>query len=95
MSTAGTRILRSARQALSYVEGETAEAFVVHKPLDVKAAREKLGMAEIEFAETFGFAIGTVRDWEQGRSQPDRPAEVLLRMIEQEPDAVRRVLDRL
>ena len=60
--------------------------------VDVKALRAKLGMAQGEFAARFGLSVGTVRDWEQGRSQPDRSAQVLLRVIDQEPDAVRRVL---
>jgi hypothetical protein len=33
-----------------------------------------------------------VRDWEQGRAVPDRAAQILLRVIEGEPDMVRRVV---
>ena len=65
------------------------------KAVDVKAVRKKLGMAQSEFADAFGLALDTVRDWERGRSQPDRPAQVLLRVIEREPDAVRRVLETM
>ena len=34
-----------------------------------------------------------VRDWEQGSSQPDRPAWALLQVIEAEPEVVQRVLE--
>jgi putative transcriptional regulator len=36
----------------------------------------------------FGFTPATVRNWEQGRTQPDGPARVLLAVIAHHPDAV-------
>lgn len=59
----------------------------------MKALRKKLGLNQPEFASRYGLAVGTIRDWEQARSQPDRPAQVLLRVIEQEPEMVQRVLE--
>lgn len=38
-------------------------------------------------------SVGTVHDWEQARVVPDRPAQALLRVIEAEPETVRRVLE--
>ena len=93
MSKLGSRMIQSASEALAYAGGEAAQGFAVHTPVDVRALRKKLGMAQGEFANAFGLAVGTVRDWEQGRSQPDRPAQVLLRVIEKEPGVVRRVLE--
>jgi putative transcriptional regulator len=92
MTKLGRRMIRSAQEALSYAAGETTEGFVVHKPVDVKAIRAKLHLAQPEFAARFGLSVGTVRDWEQGRASPDRPAQVLLRVIEAEPDLVQRIL---
>ncbi len=42
-----------------------------------------------------GFRVGTVRDWEQGRAVPGRPAQILFRVIEAEPEIVRRVFRRV
>jgi len=56
--------------------------------VDVKALRRRLGMSQERFARSFHLSIGTVRDWEQGRSLPDRPARVLLKLIERNPDLV-------
>lgn len=97
MSKAGQSILRGARQALAFARGETTEGFVVHVPkkIDVKAIRQALGLTQEEFARRFGFAIGTLRDWEQGRAQPDRAARILLRVIEREPKAVDRALEHV
>ena len=58
----------------------------------VQASRSRLGMTQRQFARTYRLPIGTVRDWEQGRSRPDAPAQALLRVIEREPDAARRAL---
>lgn len=59
---------------------------------DVAAIRERLGLTQEQFARTFGIPVGTLRDWEQRRKEPDAPARALLRVIEREPEAVRRAL---
>ena len=66
---------------------------VYNPPLpDVKAIRTKLKLSQAEFASRFGFSVRTVQQWEQGRAVPDRPARILLRVIEQSPRAVERAL---
>ena len=55
---------------------------------DVRAIRRKLGLSQSEFAARFGFSVRTVQEWEQGRAVPDRPARILLRVIEKSPKAV-------
>jgi putative transcriptional regulator len=92
MSKLGSRMIQSANEALAYASGEKTAGFVVHKPVDVKALRTRLRLAQPEFAARYGLSVGTVRDWEQGRAVPDRPAQALLRVIEAEPDLVKRVL---
>jgi putative transcriptional regulator len=59
---------------------------------DVKAIRRQLGLSQAEFAQQFGFSVRTVQQWEQGRAIPDRPARILLRVIETAPQAVERAL---
>jgi putative transcriptional regulator len=59
---------------------------------DVKAIRHKLRLSQAEFAQQFGFSVRTVQQWEQGRAIPDRPARILLRVIEAAPQAVERAL---
>ncbi len=93
MSKLGSRMIQSANEALAYASGEESVGFVVHKPVDVKALRTRLDLAQPEFAARYGLSVGTVRDWEQGRTVPDRPAQVLLRIIDAEPELVRRVLE--
>jgi putative transcriptional regulator len=56
--------------------------------------RERLKLTQEEFAEQFEIPLGTLRDWEQGASLPDTSARTLLRVIEQDPEAVRNALAR-
>ena len=60
--------------------------------VDVKSVRKRLGLSQEAFAATYGFALSTMRDWEQGRRQPDRSARILLKIVEKEPEAVTRAL---
>lgn len=39
---------------------------------DVRAIRAGLGLTQDEFARVFQLSLATVRDWEQGRYQPDQ-----------------------
>jgi putative transcriptional regulator len=94
VSKAGSRILGSVRKARAFARGEVSEGFVVHVPdtIDVKAIRQKLGLSQEAFALRFGFSPAAVRDWEQGRRQPEQAARVLLLVIEDAPRTVERVL---
>jgi putative transcriptional regulator len=38
----------------------------------------QLGLSQEKFATRFEIPIGTLRDWEQGRSEPDKPARAYL-----------------
>ena len=59
---------------------------------NIKAIRHKLGLSQAAFARRFGFSVRTVQQWEQGRAVPDRPARILLRVIDAAPRAVERAL---
>lgn len=94
MSKAGERLLKSAHRARAFVRGEETDGFVVHVPeeVDVRAIRASLDLTREAFAARFGFAKSAVKDWEQGRRQPERSARILLKVIEMEPKAVERAL---
>jgi putative transcriptional regulator len=67
---------------------------IVYRPPlpDVRRIREQLGLTQAGFAQRFGLSQRTVEQWEQGRAVPDRPARVLLAVIERDPRAVERVV---
>jgi len=55
--------------------------------------RRALRLTQEEFATRYHIPIGTLRDWEQGRAQPDQPARAYLRAIAGDPQAVQRALE--
>src|SRR6202035_5267666 len=61
----------------------------------IKTLRRALGLTQEEFATRYRLPLGTLRDWEQGRSEPAQPARAYLTAIAHDPDGVRRALQRL
>jgi putative transcriptional regulator len=89
------KVMAGLDDARAYLEGTADERrYRVHVParVDVKKIRRRLGLSQEGFARTYGFALAAVRDWEQGRRQPERSARILLKIVEKEPDAVTRAL---
>jgi putative transcriptional regulator len=58
----------------------------------VTIIRRALNLSQEEFAERYEVPIGTLRDWEQGRKEPDAAAKAYLKVIASDPEAVRRAL---
>ena len=87
-------IERAARTDLDAPPLSDAELARFERVVDVRALRRRLGMSQERFASSFHLSVGTVRDWEQGRRQPERSARILLKIVEKEPEAVTRALAR-
>ena len=58
-----------------------------------KIIRRALGLSQQEFATKFHIPIGTLRDWEQGRKDPDAAARAYLVVIGKNPVAVAEALE--
>lgn len=58
----------------------------------VKTLRRALHLTQEEFASRFHIPLGTLRDWEQGRCEPDQTAQAYLKVIANDPKAVERAL---
>lgn len=96
MSKGAESILAGLQDAVAYMQGETTrgQAHTVRVPntVDIKAIRKRLGLTQVAFAQRYGFELSSIRNWEQGRRQPEGPARVLLLVIDKEPEAVQRAL---
>lgn len=68
---------------------ELARMRPVPNPREIRA---RLHLTQEQFAERFHLRLGTIRDWEQGKKQPDSAAKVLLRVIDRNPEAVDQAL---
>jgi putative transcriptional regulator len=94
-ATAGERLIKSLDQAISWAGGEKVPVRVstVRVPtVNVRTVRRRLGLSQAEFAQKFGFPAATLRNWEQGRTRPDRPARVLLAVLARNPEVVENAL---
>ena len=58
----------------------------------VKTLFRALALTQEEFAARYNIPLSTLRDWEQGRSEPDRPAKAYLTVIARDPEGVERAL---
>jgi DNA-binding transcriptional regulator YiaG len=62
------------------------------RPVDVKAIRERFGMSQSQMALFLMISLRTWQKWEQGKRKPGGAAHTLLRVMQKEPEAVRRAL---
>ena len=75
--------------ALPMTEEEMRKARRVPR---VKTLRRSLQLTQEEFASQYRIPLGILRDWEQGRGEPDQIARAYLKVIAVEPEMVERAL---
>ena len=51
----------------------------------IKTLRRALGLTQEQFSERYNIPVGTLRDWEQGRTEPDQAARGYLNVIARDP----------
>ncbi|MGI8991130.1 MAG: transcriptional regulator [Candidatus Eremiobacter antarcticus] len=58
-----------------------------------KTLRRALELTQEEFSARYHIPLGTLRDWEQGRAEPDQPTRAYLTVIARDPDRVNHLLN--
>jgi putative transcriptional regulator len=58
----------------------------------VRTMRRALQLTQEEFSARYHIPLGTLRDWEQGRSVPDQTARAYLKAIAAAPETIRQAL---
>ncbi len=82
-------LIESIKEGGTMLRGEVKPARIFTFPADdIRGIREKFGLSQQKFAELFGISIATLRNWEQGRRKPSGTANVLLRVLQKNPEAV-------
>lgn len=61
---------------------------------DVAKIRHSLGLSQAAFAAFMGVSVGTLRNWEQLRREPQGPARAFLHVASAEPLAVLAAFER-
>ncbi len=93
MSKFSNELIESMTEACEHAEGkrQPVRTHVVEVP-DVRAIRRRLRMSQHEFARVYRIPLATLKNWEQGRRQPDAPAAAYLQVIANRPREAREAL---
>lgn len=88
----GKEIIKGLKEFKAWKRGEVklrTHAIEMPKAADVPEIRKELGLSQPEFAGFMGVSLGTLRNWEQERREPQGPARALLLVASRQPAAVR------
>jgi putative transcriptional regulator len=87
------KIAAGLQDAIAFAQGDSSRGAAYATP-NIKALRGKMKMTQEAFADSLHIPVGTVRDWEQGRRNPEGAAQVLLRMVNTDPQATLELIQR-
>ena len=90
MTKFGKDLVQSLNEALAHAKGEGPAT--VHEPLNPVEVRKRANLTQPQMALLMGMSLSGYRKWEQGKRSISGPAAALLRIVEKEPEAVRRSL---
>jgi putative transcriptional regulator len=90
MSDIANDLIVSLGEAVAHAKKE-GDA-IIHEPIAPRQVRKLAKLTQAQMAPLMGMSLSGYRKWEQGQRRISGPAAALLRVIEKEPDAVKRVL---
>jgi putative transcriptional regulator len=90
MTTFGDDLIQAMTEALAHAKGEGPA--LLHESITPRAVREQAKLTQAQMAPLMGMSLSGYRKWEQGQRRVSGPAATLLRLIQKEPDLVKRAL---
>ena len=82
-------LLQGTREMKAILAGKAQPAYSrTLSRFPVKNVRAGLHLTQTEFAKLLDIPVTTLRNWEQGRTQPHGPARALLLIAQKRPEAV-------
>lgn len=90
MTTFGDDLIQALNEAIAHAKGHGPG--IVHSPMAPREVRRRAQLTQAQMAPLMGMSLSGYRKWEQGTRHVSGPAANLLRVIEKEPDAVKRAL---
>lgn len=90
MNSFGDDLIQSLTEALAHAKGEGPA--LVHVPVAPREVRKQAKLTQAQMAPLMGMSLSGYRKWEQGTRRVSGPAATLLRVLEREPEAVKRAL---
>ena len=74
-------LLEGVKQGGEYLQGRRKPSRVFRfQPVDIRRMRKQAKLSQERFAEVLGISPATLRNWEQGRREPEGPAQRLLQV---------------
>ena len=92
MSRFGKDLVQSLGEALAHANG--LGPAIVHSAPNPADVRKRAKLTQPQMAMLMGMSLSGYRKWEQGERSISGPAATLLRIMEKEPEAVKRALAR-
>tara|TARA_R110000868_G_scaffold3662_1_gene22901 strand:- start:870 stop:1178 length:309 start_codon:yes stop_codon:yes gene_type:complete len=87
------KIAAGLNEAIEIARGERKpERMFIPPEIDVRAIRRKAKMTQDGFANSYGFTVNQIRDWEQGRARPLGGVRAYLLLIDRAPEDVCKML---
>lgn len=90
MNSFGDDLIQSLSEALAHAKGKGPA--LVHVPVAPREVRKQAKLTQAQMAPLMGMSLSGYRKWEQGTRRVSGPAVTLLRVLEREPEAVKRAL---
>jgi len=90
VSEFGQDLIQSLGEAVAHAAGD-GDA-LLHAAMALRRVRKKAKLTQAQMAPLMGMSLSGYRKWEQEKRALSGPALMLLRVIEEEPEAVRRAL---
>jgi putative transcriptional regulator len=84
------RAARADRDAQPLTESDLKR---MRRTPQARIIRRALELTQEEFSVRYHIPLGTLRDWEQGRTEPDQPARAYLTVIARDQDRILRMLN--
>lgn len=82
-------LLKSVKQADAIIKDKGKPGRITEvTAYRVRNIRQSLELSQPEFARLVRVSVGTIRNWEQGRREPEGPAAVLLQALKNDPQHV-------
>ncbi|MCK9337140.1 MAG: helix-turn-helix domain-containing protein [Arcobacteraceae bacterium] len=82
-------LVESIKEAKKIMKGQAkpSRKFYIEEP-SPKEIRTKMSLSQEQFATLMNISVHTLRNWEQGRRQPEGPAKVLLNVANNHPEVL-------
>lgn len=90
MTDFGDDLIQAMSEAVAHAKGEGSA--LVHDPVVPRTVRKNAKLTQAQMAPLMGMSLSGYRKWEQGQRRISGPAATLLRLIQKEPELVRRAL---